>query len=207
MNKLTPQRSRPLRLPSEDGGALIIALIVVLALTGIGLVTLAITADATREVRRAHVERQAEVTTEGVMLAMIDLFDNRVIASTMAQMLRTPVPGVGQRELEFRADSVYPGAIGVDGNPTMGEILLPRADGVGDVHRNMVVTVRRGWPPRAVAGFEVGDFCRERFEVTGRLTAATVADWETERQRGDRLAAREFRAIAMTPPIPCEGYQ
>lgn len=192
-------------LPSESGGALLVAIIVILAITGIGLVTLAISADAARESRTAVVDRQAEASVEGIMQTVQQLVDNRAFASTLAQVMRTAGPDGELRQVNFGSEDTFPGATGDD--VTFGALLLPRAEGVSDVHRRMDVNIRRGWPPRAIAGFEVGAFCRERFEITGRVQSSTVEDWENDREAGDRRAIREFRAYTLTPPVSCEEYQ
>ena len=211
MNEIPEKRRNPRR--SEQGSALIIALLVIMALTGLGLVGLKHTIFELRQSNNHRYAKQAEYTSEGALMAGLQRFQSggRAFDSGWTQFERKrqaefgqavaplPYPLIDSAEFNALPDRFF-------GSHTDNQSFEAQqnTDAVFTVQVSNIKPARN--PP---FGFDPS-FCFNRYTVTATGTvgevAGTIADLNMKNpQRG---STSTHVAHVLMGPIQCDqGYR
>ncbi len=219
--------------PSERGSAVLVSLLVVLALTGLGLVGLKHTTFEIRQSGNARLQKQATYTSEaGMMIAMQKVGTNgETYWRYMNRLHRVQGVGVGAPANGNAAGDIQPEVIiGADGVPE----LIPRGDKPSyRFHMEQFATARGLFGSGTDdfqhrqdvnAGFDVvfsdpkdgprppgysKDFCFKRFTFTslGTISEPNAADRVLNFREPQRNSQARHVAHALVGPMLCdEGY-
>lgn len=184
--------------PAESGAALLVALVVIVALSGLGVVALTASISASQASGNAALMSQSRLSTQPAVTASLRLLDDVNFASALTAGFRSSQE-ISQNGLTIQGGDPFPGAIFGTASGTLrgtvfgdpGEVSSPPP---GDAQRDVNLRFRQQWPPVPVAGFEVGTFCRERVRVEGTVTVASRA--------AQRLSPVVTGTVSPDPPEP-----
>jgi hypothetical protein len=181
---------------SEKGSALIIALLVVIALTGLGMIGLKHTTFELRQASNAKIAKQAAYTSEMGLMGAMQRFDAAEVGGLQILSERFPDRPV---ELEFTTSDFR----------TNGNLFGDSSGSFEDEQRTTAsVSVSVSNPRRGPAdsGNSIGSFCHTRYTF---LSTSEVGTLPTSVRFGDAVRFSSSRTVghAMVGPLQCDQGQ
>ena len=190
------RRNSKTRRKSERGSALIIALLVVLALTGLGMVGLKHTTFELRQASNAKIAKQAAYTSEMGLMAGMQRFDKA--ETTALQVLQQRFPDRPVEMTFSTADFLTNGSLFGSASGSF--------EGEQNTEARVSVNVKNPRRGPADAGNSVGNFCHTRYTFSSISEVGTLP---SNVRFGDAVRFSSSRTVghAMVGPLQCDQGQ